>query len=80
MPCTHMEQAPIHERHYLKQSCVCTKGSTASYAIVVTKLIMLHANKPNKRLKLCARFPNQMTIRDNHMTSTPPAVLLQGCI
>jgi len=32
MPCTHMEQATIHERHYQKKNCVHVH-KIASYAI-----------------------------------------------
>jgi len=50
MPCAHTEQAPIHERHYQKNRVYAHK--IASYAIVLTKLMMMHVNKHNQLLQL----------------------------
>ena len=40
---------------------------------------MLHANKHYRPIKLCASFldhSNQTTIRESHITSTPPAIII----
>ena len=72
-----MEQVPIHERQSKNKNklCVCTQNLQLA-VLLLTKLMMLHANKHDQLLKSCASFLdhfNQTTIHDKDVISIPPA-------